>query len=117
MKKDRYRRGFKRARSEAEKESRKRAILAAARAQLARVGVEAFSMVPLAKEAGVVRGTLYLYFPTREELLLTLYVEEVEAWIAELEPLVPGRMAPRDFLRVVYTSATARPSSSTSPRR
>jgi AcrR family transcriptional regulator len=66
-------------------------------------------MVPLARDAGVARGTLYLYFPTREELLLALYREETEAWLGQLEPLVPGRMDTRDFLRVVYTSATARP--------
>jgi AcrR family transcriptional regulator len=57
----RQRHDFRRARSEPEKERRRRDILAAARAQLAQVGVESFSMVPLAKETGVARGTLYLY--------------------------------------------------------
>ena len=32
-------------------------------------------MAQLAKRAGLVKGTLYLYFKTREELFLTLYEE------------------------------------------
>ena len=71
---------FQRARTDTQKEQRRRAILDAARARLAEVGFERFSMGPLAKAAGVSRSTLYLYFPTREELLYTLHLEALQAW-------------------------------------
>ena len=44
------------------------------------VGYEAFSMAQLAKKSGVAKGTLYLYFKTREELFLTLYEQSLIRW-------------------------------------
>ena len=35
--------------------------------------MRSFSMANLAKLAGVAKGTLYLYFATREEVFLALY--------------------------------------------
>jgi AcrR family transcriptional regulator len=101
-------REFKRARSTGQKEQRRREILAAARAQLAEVGVTHFSMVPLAKAAGVARATLYLYFRTREELLLTLYLEQVEDWLEEVERVTGPGMPVDDFLRAIFESAVRR---------
>ena len=40
-------------------------------------GFEAFSMAKLAKLTGVVKGTLYLYFETREEVFLVLYNQKM----------------------------------------
>ena len=41
-------------------------------------GYEGFSMGLLSKRAGVAKGTLYLYFGTKEEVLLSLYSQEFE---------------------------------------
>ena len=62
-----------RARSAEQKALRREAVLEAAEAYFLEVGYEAFSMAQLAKKAGLVKGTLYLYFKTREELFMTLY--------------------------------------------
>lgn len=70
--------------------------------------MDGFSMGPLAKDAGVARATLYLYFPTREEVLLALYLEELRAWLEELEEITEPHMTTEAFLRAVYTSATRR---------
>lgn len=99
---------FQRARSEAQKRERWHDILQAARAHLEEVGFEGFSMGPLAKAAGVARGTLYLYFSTREEVLLALYLEELRAWLDELEAITEPDMSTEGFLRAVFTSATRR---------
>ncbi len=101
-------RDFQRARSDAQKQERRRDILRAARAHLAEVGFEGFSMRPLGKAAGVARGTLYLYFPTREEVLLALYLEEVRAWLEQLEAVTEPDMPVEAFLEAVYASATRR---------
>ncbi len=100
---------FQRARSNGQKEARRRAILEAAHAHLTDVGFERFSMGPLAKAAGIARGTLYLYFPTREELLYTLHLEAMQAWKdAFLEALEPG-MGPEACLAAYFDAAQRTP--------
>lgn len=37
-------------------------------------------MAELARLAGVAKGTLYLYFETREEVFLALYVDQIGRW-------------------------------------
>ena len=69
-----------RARSAEQKALRRNAVLEVAETYFLEVGYEAFSMAKLAKRAGVVKGTLYLYFKTREELFLTLYEQSLIRW-------------------------------------
>jgi AcrR family transcriptional regulator len=100
---------FRRARSDAQKQERRRDILQAARLHLAEVGVDGFAMAPLGKAAGVSRAALYLYFANREEVLLALYLEETRAWLDELAQITTAAMAVDDYLRAVFSSATRRP--------
>lgn len=74
------RKSFARARSQAEKSDRREAILGAAERLVEETGVEHLSMNVLAARANVAKGTLYLYFATREELLLALYVSRLTRW-------------------------------------
>ena len=69
-----------RARSTEQKALRRHAVLAAAETYFREVGYEAFSMAQLAKKTGFAKGTLYLYFQTREELFLTLYEQSLIRW-------------------------------------
>lgn len=101
-------RPYRRARSDAHKRERRSDILAAARAHLAEVGVDGFSMGALAASIGVARGTLYLYFPAREEVLLALYLDETSAWIDEFGQITEPDMDVDEFLRIVFASATRR---------
>ena len=41
---------------------------------------EGFTMQALSKRLGLAKGTLYLYFDTRETLYLALLDEKVQAW-------------------------------------
>ena len=74
-----------RARSNEDKEQRRRAILDAARALFAERGWAGFAMAEVAARAGVVKGTLYLYWPTKEELLLSVLEELLWQWLDELD--------------------------------
>lgn len=101
--------GFQRARTDDQKEARRAAILQAARSHLAEVGFERFAMGPLAKAAGVARATLYLYFPTREELLYTLHLEALHQWRdAFLASTAPG-MGVDAYLAAFFDTAEATP--------
>src|SRR6185503_19131352 len=57
-------------------ELRRGAIVAAAHALVHRDPSASFSVDELARRAGLAKGTLYLYFGSREEVLLTLHVQQ-----------------------------------------
>ena len=59
-----------------DKELRRGAIVAAAHALVHRDPSASFSVDELARRAGLAKGTLYLYFGSREEVLLTLHVQQ-----------------------------------------
>ncbi|MFE7752049.1 TetR/AcrR family transcriptional regulator [Streptomyces sp. NPDC057428] len=73
------------------------------RARIIAVAREALSqdpdatLKPIAKLAGVGPGTVYRHFPTREDLLVTVYRSEVEA-LLDTAPLI-ARQDPRAALR------------------
>jgi len=95
----------KRARSLEDKSFRRQQILDAAAALFQEVGYEGFSVALLASKAGVVKGTLYLYFKTREEVFLALYDQSLnrmsEAFITQLTP----GMSDRAFCELLYDVA------------
>ncbi len=72
----------RRAVTEALKDARRDAILAAARALFCQEPFESIAMSEIAAEAGLAKGTLYLYFRTREEIFLALLTRELAAWFA-----------------------------------
>ena len=71
----------KRARSTAAKSERKDAIIAAAETLLRQSGYDAITMQAVAMEAGLAKGTLYLYFASREILILDVYGRLFDRWI------------------------------------
>ena len=71
----------KRARTDDEKETRRRRILKEATAFISESGFDGVTMSGLATRANLAKGTLYLYFQTKEEVFLALFVEEMQVWI------------------------------------
>lgn len=76
--------GKQRARTEADREARRRAFLDAAHALWPERTLASFTMHEVAERVGLSKPTLYLYFPTKEELLLALLRELLRAWFVEL---------------------------------
>lgn len=98
---------LRRARTQDQKYFRRQQILEAAEQHFADVGYEAFSMVNLARLAGVVKGTLYLYFKTREEVLLTLYNQSLARWSHVFLDQLQSEMTDRDYVATLYSTAMA----------
>ena len=72
---------MRRARSEEDKQERRAAILSRAWRMFTREpSFSAFTMAALAEQAGLAKGTLYLYFRTKEEVFLTLLEGGFDAW-------------------------------------
>lgn len=65
------------------------ALVAAARAVFTERGSEA-SLEEIARRAGVGVGTLYRHFPSRQDLIEAVYVEEVEALCRSAEDFAGG---------------------------
>ena len=70
-----------RARSPDAKWARRQSILTTAEQILRSDGFDAFTMNSLATTTGLAKGTLYLYFSSREELVLALYIHLNDDWV------------------------------------
>lgn len=80
-----------RARNFEDKQARRESILNEALALWEEVSYPDFTMSALAGRLGLAKGTLYLYFPTKEELFLTLYERLLQTWFDELEAALARR--------------------------
>ena len=96
-----------RARSTEQKMLRRRAVLEAAEMYFFEVGYEAFSMSKLAKNAGLAKGTLYLYFQTREELFLTLYEHSLVRWSQVFIDDLSDSMTSKAYAQKLFSTASA----------
>lgn len=82
------------------KSERRAAILHAAEALLHRTPLGSFSVAELARRAGLAKGTLYLYFRTREEVLLAVHAERQQRMFDALEAaLAAKRVGVRQLTR------------------
>lgn len=80
---------MKRAQDEAMKQERRRSILEASRRLVRERGWEGFRLEDAAAALSLVKGTLYRYFPTRQDLLAELVCVEMEEWRRALEASLP----------------------------
>lgn len=92
-----------RARNPEDKLARRDAILSVAAQVLSRTAFGDVTMADLAQQCGVAKGTLYLYFATKEELFLATLEDELARWFDELGQtlLAAGRVAPDRFAELV----------------
>ncbi|MFI5182552.1 MAG: TetR family transcriptional regulator [Thermoanaerobaculia bacterium] len=86
----------RRARSERAKDLRRRAILEAALHVFRRSTFDEFTMEGVARRARLAKGTLYLYFPTKETLLLTMLEGRLGPMLSDLESSLEADGSPRD---------------------
>lgn len=103
-----------RARKDEDKAARRRAILAVAARLLDRQEYHGITMAEVARRCSLAKGTLYLYFRSKEELFLAALEEELAAWFdamaAELARLMPtpGCDAPERFAAAVTRTLVER---------
>lgn len=82
---------WRRARRPEQKEERVRAILDAAAELFQQHPVSDITIGAIAVQAGLAKGSIYRYFTTKEEVLVTLLVRELELWFAEIHPALASR--------------------------
>ena len=86
-----------------EKSERRAAILRAASVLLEHAPQGAFSVDALARSAGVAKGTVYLYFATREEVLLAVHAARQQKLFDALDKALSAR---RTDIRLITRTVT-----------
>ncbi len=81
-------------------EEKREAILEAAAELVAQMGTAA-STANIAKAAGIAEGTLFTYFPTKDDLLNQLFVE-IETGLAGMLASSPPAGSPRERVRHIW---------------
>jgi len=82
---------------------RTREILAAARQVLEQRGLEAMTMEEIAAAAGVAKGTLYLYFQSKDDLIQALITLVAENILQDVEAALQAPGMPAEKLRRVVS--------------
>ncbi|MFE5938636.1 TetR/AcrR family transcriptional regulator [Streptomyces sp. NPDC056470] len=105
---------FQRARTDEQRDQRRRQILGTAAAMLAEMPVAKLSLNELSRRVGLAKANVLRYFESREAILLQLLDAELTQWIAALEDsLPPAEGTPRErgdrLAKTLAESAADRP--------
>ena len=76
-----------------DKQERHDAILDAAERLLERAPERVANVAEVADEAGLAKGTVYLYFPSKDELLLAVHERRVDEFFRALNVLLAAERA------------------------
>ncbi len=74
-----------------DKAARRSAILQAAESLLARDPENFASVADVAEAAGLAKGTVYLYFKTKEEILMAIHAEQASRLFDEVEAVIAAK--------------------------
>lgn len=101
-----------RAVSEKQKALRRRQILQATLRLFETMPYESVGMAGVARQSGIAKGTVYLYFKTKEALFLALQTEAFEAWFDTVDAAFrakEGFYSTAEFVEIIAQSLQARP--------
>jgi AcrR family transcriptional regulator len=82
------------------KERKRRRILRAATEHFTQHGYRKANMEEIARSAGVAKGTLYLYFKTKSDLLVHAIAQEKHQYMSRMLPILKQEIPARDRLRL-----------------
>lgn len=100
---------WQRARQKDQIQQRRQDILEGAAAVFEDHSFESVTLAMIAREAGVTRTNLYRYFSTREEIFLTLYIEDLTRWTRQIETSLRGPLGLEEFIEEWMDSFSAFP--------
>src|SRR5262245_14062240 len=95
---------FVRARKPEERELRRETILAAAAELFDDEGPQGAGLNAIASKAGFTKSNVYRYFESREEVLLSLLLRELEAFVPRIEARLAD-VAPGDIDAIANVTA------------
>lgn len=84
-------------------QDKRKDLLAAALRLFVENGFHGTPTSRIAKEAGVANGTLFHYYPTKEDLIVSLYVDIKARMSEHLDAHVKGEKKPKKKFRIQFT--------------
>jgi AcrR family transcriptional regulator len=99
----------KRATKAEEKEARRRTIIQQAWALFQAGDYGAVNMIDVARAAGLAKGTVYLYFKTKEALFLAVAADRFGEWFEAMADELPAAQTTETVVTVITESLVARP--------
>lgn len=90
-----------------EKDERRSSILEAARRQFLANGLEQVTMSEVAREAELSKGTLYLYFEDKTDMMYSLLLESLEDLRDRVVPVIEGAGSGMDTVHELVERYTA----------
>ena len=95
-----------------QKLERRQAILDTAWQMFQQTSYEAVTIAGVAEASGLAKGTVYLYFKTKEELFLAIQEQELARWFDEVDAIleeVRGNCTVPQVVSIISTTLTGRP--------
>lgn len=89
-------------RRQRERAARRELIVDAARQVLLRQGIRGTTTKEIAQRCELSEATLFFYFRSKDEILLSLILESISAWAEGLEALLAQALPPADLLRAIW---------------
>lgn len=86
-----------------EKAERREILVKAAAEQMLEEGLERVTIGSIAKRAGYSKGTLYLYFQSKAEIVIAVYDYELEAWAEEIDAVLTEGLSDEAFCEFFWT--------------
>lgn len=82
-------------------------ILQVAEDTLAEKGYHETSMDEIAARVGIAKGTVYLHFPSKEALVIEIFIRQMERFVQESDEILASKQTAREklhtLLRYMYT--------------
>lgn len=97
--------GTPKARAPEAKQARADALLQAAEAALVDASYHDITMLQIAKRAGLAKGTVYLYYPSKEALFLAVLMHKLDACYDAIEEGLKGDRQSADHIAKVLSGA------------
>src|ERR671927_1349789 len=88
---------------ERQRREREELILEAAEALLAEKGYHAMAMEEIAARVGIAKGTVYLHFPSKDDLVVALFERDLAAFRAVVEAAANSPGTARARLEQILT--------------
>jgi TetR/AcrR family fatty acid metabolism transcriptional regulator len=83
---------------ERQRQEREALILRTAEEVLMEKGYHETSIDEIASRVGIAKGTVYLHFPSKEDLVVAIFTRDTRQLLEKVDEIVSGEASPRDAL-------------------
>lgn len=86
---------------EKQRREREALILQAAEETFTEKGYYEASMDEIAARVGIAKGTVYLHFPSKEALIIAIFIHEMERFLQKVEEVMASQQTAREKLHIL----------------